>query len=109
MKWTPMPPIKSEHVKWYAIDFDLTLAQNSGHPDFQPTDPIDENVKKLLEVIQAGYKIVIHTARPSHEYILIEDWLNHHDIPFDRIETGKLFARKYVDDKAVAADKETWL
>jgi hydroxymethylpyrimidine pyrophosphatase-like HAD family hydrolase len=109
MTWTPLPPIKDDDIKWYAIDFDLTLANSSGHPDYHPTTPIWENVAKLEEVKNAGYKVVIHTARPSHDYQNIESWLNHYSIPYDRIETGKLFAKKYIDDKAVNANERSWV
>jgi hypothetical protein len=109
MTWTPTPPIKDSDVKWAAVDFDLTIAGNSGHPDFQPTKPIAENVLKLKELIKHGYKIVIHTSRARHEYILIEDWMNHHEVPFDKIVCGKLFAAKYIDDKAINAEEASWL
>jgi len=78
-------------------------------PHFTPREPIWRNVVKLINLKHAGYKIIIWTARHSNEYELVEKWMNHYDIPFDRIETGKTIAKKYVDDKAINSEEETWL
>ena len=105
------PPPRSE-LLWDAVDFDGTLAHGTwsiDNPNAAPGEPIWANVTKLLELVLAGRKIVIHTARPSSDYELIESWLNHYKIPFDRIVTGKLLAARYIDDRAVQADDESWL
>lgn len=97
---------------WYAIDLDGTLAEGIWTPD-NPTsqigDPIWENVKKAREVEAAGYKIIIHTSRAWTDYENIEGWLNHYNVPYRRIVCGKLLAVRYVDDRAVHANDESWL
>lgn len=107
-----VPPPPRGELLWDAVDFDGTLCYSTwtvGNPNAVPGPPIRDNVRKLLEIRDAGRKIIIHTARPSSDYELIEAWLNHHEIPFDRIVTGKLLAARYIDDRAVPADAETWL
>lgn len=105
------PPPRRE-LLWLAVDLDGTLAEPVWRPD-NPTSeigaPIPKNVEKLRAAVAAGYKPVIHTARPSTDYEAIEAWLRHHEIPFSRIQTGKILAALYIDDRARHADAESWL
>lgn len=106
------PPPPRDELLWDAVDFDGTLCHSTwtvGNPNAVPGPPIWANVVKLLELREEGRKTIIHTARPSSDYELIESWLNYHGVPFDRIVTGKLLAARYIDDRAVPADAETWL
>lgn len=108
-EFTP-PPIRDD-LLWYAIDLDKTLATGTwsiDNPHSIPGPPIQENVEKLKDVIRRGYKVAIHTSRGWADYELIEKWMNHYDIPFDKIICGKLLAFRYVDDRAVNADEESW-
>lgn len=105
-EWSP-PPVRTELI-WAGVDFDNTLAR-SEPPDYMPGYPIEENVAKLNELRDAGYKIAIHTARGWEFYELVESYLNHYGIHFDRIICGKLLAALYCDDKAVPAQRESWL
>jgi hypothetical protein len=93
---------------WAAVDLDGTLAQPVW-PDPGIGEPIRLNVVKVRELHRAGYKVVIHTARGSEAYELIEAWLNHHDIPWSRIVTGKVLAAVYIDDRALNADASSWI
>lgn len=105
------PPAQRVDLKWAAVDFDGTVAHSSwtpGEPNALPGDPIWDNVVKLDELRQAGWKIVIHTARPWSDYELIEAYLDHHHIHYDRIECGKLLAGVYVDDRAINASALDW-
>lgn len=107
----PTPPQRSNLI-WAAIDFDGTLAESVWTPE-DPTpaigDPIWPNIAKVLALVEAGYKIVIHTARASTDYEAIEMWLNYYHVPFSRIITGKILAAIYVDDRSVHADHPDWL
>lgn len=99
-------------LRWYAVDLDGTLAHKI--PDYTIGDsrigePIAENVEKLRAVVDKGYKVVIHTSRHWDNYSLIEEWLDKHNIPYRGIVCGKLLAFKYVDDRAINADKRSWL
>lgn len=99
---------------WYGLDLDGTLAYQIHDPDDWTTwyaigPPIWDNVDKAFEVKRAGYKIVIHSARPWDMYELVENWLNKHAIPWDKIVLGKFNCHRFVDDKAVNASEDTWL
>jgi phosphoglycolate phosphatase-like HAD superfamily hydrolase len=96
MNWTPLP---SDGLLWVSVDFDQTIADNTGYPDFIPTKPLD-GVKENLEKLEAGgYKIIIFTARPWADYANIEKFMEEHSLPFRRIVCGKLLAKYYIDDR----------
>lgn len=99
--------MKSDDLKWYAVDFDGTLMQSG--PNFGYGDPIPENIAKLEKVVAKGYKVIIHTARHWEQYKNIEAWLDRYQVPYKAIVCGKLLAHRYVDDKAIPAGKSTWL
>lgn len=96
MNWTP---ISSGDLRWLAVDFDETIAKNSGYPDFIPTEPLPHCKEALDFIVSKGYKIIIHTSRPWQDYDNIEKWLVEHEIPFRRIVCGKLMAKIYIDDR----------
>ena len=55
------------YLKWLAIDLDGTLAEGIWTPEdpsWQIGNPIHENVAKVFELRNSGWKIVIHTSRP---------------------------------------------
>ena len=93
---------------WAAVDLDGTLAV-SVWPEPGIGEPIRHNVAKLKELKARNYKVVIHTSRGWEHYAPIEAWLESHGIPFDKIVCGKLLARVYIDDRALAADEAVWL
>jgi hydroxymethylpyrimidine pyrophosphatase-like HAD family hydrolase len=94
--------LKKEEAKWVMVDFDGTI---------HPYDTKDKNywiknrpmkgAKETLEKIRKmGYKIIIYTSRHWSEYKPIEQYLLHHQIPFDRIICGKVLGVLLIDDKA---------
>lgn len=97
---------------WAAVDLDGTIAEPIWTPE-NPTSeigaPIEENVDKLFELVENGYKIVIHTSRPWTDYEAIEGWLNYYNIPFRSIVCGKLLAKIYIDDRARWSEATSWL
>ncbi len=95
-----------EELKWLAVDLDLTLAHSTGAPHYELLDPIEDNVRKLKECTDLGFKVIIHTSRHWEHYKYIEEWLDKHEIPYKAIVCGKLLAFRYIDDKAVPADAE---
>jgi hypothetical protein len=99
-------------LMWLAVDLDGTLAEGIWTPE-NPTSeigrPIYRNVLKLQKCVDAGYKIVIHTARPNTDYKNIEGWLRYWGIPFREIQTGKILARLYIDDRGRFSEDESWL
>jgi len=93
--------LDTDELKWLAVDFDETLAKNSGYPDFTPGEPVEGAVEAMKKLNNLGWKIIIHTARHWSDYSGIENWLNFYKIPFRRIVCGKLMARYYIDDRAI--------
>lgn len=97
---------------WVGVDLDGTLATPLWTPD-NPTsdigDPIPSAIKKVHELVDAGYKIIVHTSRPWTDYQIIEQWLIHYEIPFKEIQCGKPLYAAYVDDRAIHADEDSWM
>lgn len=110
---------------WLAVDLDDTLAKGVWDPETLDTGigpPKYENVQKMVQAWEAGFKIVIHTSRPWHDYEMIESWLeNHSHYDFLRgenyplshyvkaIQCGKLLAAAYIDDRAIHESERTWI
>lgn len=87
-------------MRWVFVDFDETICTNGGYPHFIPKKP-KMGVKRAMRAIRnAGYKVIVYTARPSSDYRNIEEFLETHNIPFDGIRTGKELGVMYIDDKA---------
>lgn len=100
-----------EDLIWLAVDLDSTLASPLPLEEVLGGaigPPIRENVEKARRAHQAGWKIVIHTARGWAEYERIEAWLKEFNIPFRTIVCGKILAHSYVDDRAVPAWFKEW-
>jgi hypothetical protein len=99
-------------LKWIAVDFDGTLAVKTWSPD-NPThvtgQPIRANLDKLREVNDAGYNVVIHTARPWSDYQAIESWLDFYNVKYKGIVCGKLLAAAYIDDRGINASAPSWI
>lgn len=109
---TFIAPAARHDLIWAAVDFDGTLAETAWTPEnpgSQVGEPIWANIWKLYDLIDAGYKIVIHTARGWHDYETIESWLEHHEIPVDAIVCGKLLAKVYIDDRALHESAASWV
>jgi len=105
------PPPRAD-LRWIAVDLDGTLAEpvwTPENPTLEIGDPIWGNVVKLWALQREGYKIVIHTARGWEHYEAIEGWMRYYAFSFDKIVCGKLLALRYIDDRAVNADEESWL
>lgn len=105
------PPPQREELIWAAVDFDGTIAYSTwsaDNPTALPGDPIPENVHKLWQLANDGYKIIVHTSRSWADYELIEAYMIKHGLPFSRIICGKLLAKVYIDDRAVHADDDDW-
>lgn len=104
--------MSSTELKWVAVDVDGTLFENNwsiDNPHAGLGKPIWPNIKKMYELWEAGYKIVLHTARPWADHSAIEKAMSDHCIPYKAIVCGKLLAAAYIDDRAVAANHPDWL
>lgn len=99
-----MRPLENQELKWICIDFDETIATNSGHPDYFLREPVKGAKQALERLAQEGWKTIIYTARAWVDYQTIEAWLAHYNIPFRRIICGKPLARWIIDDRNIEFD-----
>lgn len=112
--WTDRPKPVPQRTKllWVGVDLDGTIAEPLWTPE-NPTseigDPIPASIKKIQELADSGYKIIIHTSRPWTDYEAIENYLIHYKIPFREIQCGKPLYAAYIDDRAIHASDESWL
>lgn len=109
-KFKPEP--LREKLIWVGVDLDGTLAEPLWTPE-NPTsdigDPIPESLEKVRELVDHGYKVIVHTSRPWTDYQAIEQWLLHYNVPFKEIQCGKPLYAAYVDDRAIHAEEMSWL
>lgn len=103
-----------EYVKTIVFDFDNTIAMHQGR-DWENAKPNVELIKKLNNLHDLGYRIVILTSRGSlscntleqrivNNYSQIESWLNKHDVKYDELSFAKPYAEYYIDDKALTPE-----
>lgn len=99
-------------LKWVALDHDGTMFKSTwtqANPTADIGEPIWDNFLKALDLIDAGFKLVVHTARPWADYEALESAYAHYGLDVRAIVCGKLLAVAYVDDRAVHADHPDWL
>lgn len=110
-----VPP--RDNLIWAAVDLDGTLAEGVWTPD-NPTSeigpmkvyPSGKSARDLVdELYEAGYKVVVHTARGYTDYENIERWLRHNRIRFRHIICGKVLAAVYIDDRNKDINDESWV
>lgn len=89
----------SEQLKWLLIDFDDTIAKNTGYPDYKLIEPLDGAYTALKRFAEHGFKVTVYTARPWNEYELIEDFMKKYGLEYRRIICGKPLGRWIVDDR----------
>ena len=100
--------------KIIAVDFDGTIVR-----DFWPNiGTIKQDVvEQMREEKDKGTYIIIWTCRSGEDIQRMQDFLDKHDIPYDRINANapwildawkrdnrKIFAHEYIDDKATHVD-----
>jgi hypothetical protein len=95
--WTPLT---NEDIKWIGVDFDETIASNSGYPNYTPGLPLEGAVDAIKE-LSIKHKITIFTARPWSDYQNIEKYCEFYGIPTRRIICGKPLFKFMIDDKAI--------
>lgn len=107
--------IESEKV--IVMDIDGTLCDiKSKEQSYLDVIPKFNILKKLNEMKQEGFYIILYTSRQMRTYDgnigkinantgkILFQWLEKYDIPFDEIYFGKPWCGKngfYVDDKAI--------
>lgn len=94
-------PLMGEEIKWLLVDFDETIANNNGFPNYLPQEPLVGAVTTLKKIEKMGYKITIFTARPWVDYKNIEKYCKHYGINARRIICGKPLGKCLIDDRAI--------
>ena len=120
---TVYPESKDETLpKRAMIDLDLTLHKYSeGYKNGEIYDDVFKGAKEVIDWLRKkGFEIVIFTTRASEtnakenggdhkeQIKKVGEWLNKHEIYFDRITAEKLAADFYIDDKAIQIKNGNW-
>jgi len=107
--------------KAIVIDLDGTLCEKKGKDqEYIDVEPNAEVLKKLREYRDAGFYIIIVSARNMRTFEgniglinantlkTIHKWMDKHDVPYDEIHVGRPwcgFNGFYVDDKTIRPDE----
>jgi len=102
------------------VDLDGTLTHDDASVSYENKLPRVEVIAKLREWAEAGYEIVIFTARNMrtfdgdleqievHTVPVIRAWLHRHGVPYDNLIVGKPWCGPsgfYIDDRAIRPDE----
>ena len=101
----PEKPDKLTHV---GVDWDKTIFETSGYPDFIPTTIIKGAKEGLEEIVRLGYKVVVFTARPWSDLYLLKHLIKEYNLPVDQIICGKPLFLVLIDDKNLEF-KNNWV
>lgn len=94
----PEKPDKLSHI---GVDWDNTIFNTSGYPDYTPTTIIEGAKEGLEEIVKMGYKVVVFTARAWSDLYLIKHLIKEYDLPVDQIICGKPLFHCLIDDRNV--------
>jgi capsule biosynthesis phosphatase len=105
----------------FVVDIDDTICVSEKIPgtdrfDYSNSIPIQRVVQKIVQLKEAGHRIILFTARgmrtyngdveliKKHVQPVLEDWLYRHGVPYDELHVGKPWGPNvyYVDDKALS-------
>ena len=97
-----------------AVDLDGTLLAALWTPENRTREfggLLPDVFRRLDELIDQGYDLVVHTSRPGEDLPAIVAQLDRAGLMpyFVDIITDKFLAELYVDDKARHAGEESWL
>lgn len=100
---------KMPKPKTLAIDFDGVVHDYKNPlPGKRMGAPFSGAEEAIDDLIQRGYKIVIHTTKATtpEGKQAVEDWLDHYTIDHHEVTAVKPDAEFYIDDKAIT--HHTW-
>ena len=98
MNPTPTLPDK---VTCIGVDWDNTVFNESGYPEYSPTSIVCGAKEGLDKIVALGYKVVVFTARPWSHLYLLEHIIKEYNLPVDQIICGKPLFRYFIDDKNI--------
>lgn len=114
---TSMMRLKNENfAPVLVMDLDGTITHDDPKIPYADKEPNIEIIEKMHQFSDAGWEIIIHTARRMQSFgndeakvianiaLITQDWLQRHNVPHDGLRFGKPYARNgyYVDDKALS-------
>lgn len=93
-------------MKTVVVDMDGVICEE--RPTFERSlaKPVPDARDRIDDLREAGYRIIIHTARSWSELAMTEEWLYEHGIVYDQLVMGKPVADILVDDRAVTSLEE---
>ena len=94
----PTKPDKLTHI---GVDWDNTIFNTSGYPNYEPTAIIPGAKEGLDKIVAMGYKVVVFTARPWADLYLLKHLIKEHNLPVDQIICGKPLFLFLIDDKNI--------
>ena len=95
----------------FDLDDTISVHKNRDYPNAIPIMPV---IEKIRELSDAGWEIVIYTARgqvscngdvkliEERNRPVIEEWLKKNNVPCDKLIFGKPLGDLYVDDKGIS-------
>jgi hypothetical protein len=95
-----MPP-KPDKLSHIGVDWDKTIFETSGYPDYTPTTIIPGAKESLDKIVEMGYKVVVFTARPWSDLYLLKHFIKEYDLPVDQIICGKPLFLTLIDDRNI--------
>jgi capsule biosynthesis phosphatase len=102
--------------KVIVMDIDGTICEKKNNKNYEDLKPKSAVLKKLIELKDKGYYIILYTSRQMRTYQgnigkinsntgkVLFDWLDKNSIPYDEIHFGKPWCGHngfYVDDRAI--------
>jgi phosphoglycolate phosphatase-like HAD superfamily hydrolase len=87
--------------KTVVIDLDGTLCTELSTFERSMALPKDGAEKLLRTLNNAGYTIIIYTARSWSEFAMTEAWLHKYGLYYDVLLMGKPTYNLWIDDRAI--------
>jgi len=85
--------------KVIAIDLDGTLCDELPYGIRPLAEPFLDKRDLINKWVDKGHIIIIFTARPWHEYFLIQKWLDDNEFKYNQIVCGKVQYDYIIDDR----------
>jgi hypothetical protein len=86
------------------IDLDHTVCRSEGPEKYGDATCIDGAVEAIRAMREAGWVVVLYTARHFNHWSTTETWLRGNGFEYDQLVFGKPPARYYIDDRAITFD-----
>ncbi len=83
-----------------AIDIDGILTNETEGVPYKDRTPNLENIFKLLDLYDAGYKIILFSARHRSDLEITREWLRKYKVKYHKLILGKVAYDFIWDDKS---------